>query len=137
MGLQSGLARLKRLILAGGCRHRLCLVLSGSRLGSRNVSLELLLDFFALHAKDLGEGLASVGVLSLTELGSRVDIIEGRHFLDVRLANLADHLFLLFSELPWVNDWLLWSRLGGLSCLSLPGSRWFRRVLFLFLSFLL
>ena len=55
LGLQAGLAGLKSLILAGGCRHRLCLVLSGSWLGGRDVSLELLLDFLALHAKDLGE----------------------------------------------------------------------------------
>ena len=41
-----------------------------------------------------------------------MDIIEGRHFLNVGLSDLADDLLLLFSELSWVDyRLLLWSRL--------------------------
>lgn len=63
-----------------------------------------------------------------------MDIVKGRYFFDIRFSNLANHLFLLFSELSRIDDWL--SRLC-LDWLGLCGSHWFWRVLFLFLSFLL
>ena len=96
--------------------------------------LELGVEFLALHAKNFGERFAFVRVLSLAELGTRVNIIEGGNFLNVRLSNFVDDLFLLFSEYSWVDDWLclryrLWIRGGHLyRC----GFRW---VLFLLLSF--
>ena len=96
--------------------------------------LELSVEFFALHTKNFSERFAFVRVLSLAELGARVNIIEGGNFLNVRLSNFADDRLLLFSEYSRVNDWLclrywLWFR-GRY--LNRCGFRW---VLFLLLSF--
>lgn len=56
-----------------------------------------------------------------------MNVIESGDFIHVRLTDLADDLFLLFSELSWVNDGLGLGR-GRLRL------RW---ILFLFLAFLL
>lgn len=62
-----------------------------------------------------------------------MNVIESGDFIHVRLTDLADDLFLLFSELSWVNDGL---GLGRCLCLD-RGCLWLRWILFLFLAFLL
>ena len=104
-------------------------------------SLELCLKFLTLEPEHLSEALSRVRILFLAEICGCKAVVEGRDFLDLRLADLLYDLFLLNEELVRVDLWLLFNFfnrlchnrriLFGLFALSLELSKLLYFLLFL------
>ena len=99
--LEACFTLVKTFVLSGWLWHSRPSLGSRLRRGYRlwRRSFKLSLKLFAFHAKNFSEALTRIWVLSLTECSTRVSVIKSGNFLDFRLANLFDDLFLLLKEL--------------------------------------